>query len=120
MVFNTMQTTYIGQKAEQVAAQYLERQGYTILDQNWRRRTCEIDLVAKKGTTIHLVEVKYRQTNIAGSGLEYITTAKLRQMAYSAERWVAENDWQGEYVLSAVEVSGETFEVTEFIESIDS
>lgn len=114
-----LQTTYIGRKAEQVAAVYLERLGYDILDCNWRRRTCEIDLVARKDATVHLVEVKYRQTDIAGSGLEYITAKKLQQMAYAAQRWVAENNWHGEYVLSAVEVSGEVFEVTEFISCID-
>lgn len=112
------QTTYIGRKAEQVAAEYLERVGYTILDSNWRRRTCEIDLVAQKDSTIHLVEVKYRQTDIAGSGLEYITAKKLQQMAYAAQRWVAENNWHGEYVLSAVEISGKTFEVSGFIDNI--
>lgn len=115
-----MQTTFIGQKAEQAASEYLERLGYEIIDRNWRRRTCEIDIVACRGGVIHFVEVKYRQTDVAGSGLEYITAKKLQQMAYAADRWVAENDWRGEYVLSAVEVAGKTFEVTEFIESIDN
>ena len=114
-----MQTTYIGQKAEQVASEYLGRLGYEVVDRNWRRRTCEIDIVARKDGVIHFVEVKYRQTDIAGSGLEYITTKKLQQMAYAAQRWVAENNWLGEYTLAAIEVSGDGFEVTEFIDCIE-
>lgn len=115
-----MQTTFIGNRAEQVAAEYLMLQGYEVLDRNWRRRQCEIDIVARKEGVIYLVEVKYRQTNVAGSGLEYITSQKLKQMAYAANRWVAENNWTGEYTLAAIEVSGESFEVTEFIDSIDA
>lgn len=113
------QTTYTGRQAEQVACRYLIEQAYQIIDCNWRRRECEIDIVARKDAAMHFVEVKYRQTDVAGSGLEYITSQKLRQMGYAARRWVAENNWHGEYTLAAIEVSGESFEVTEFIESID-
>jgi putative endonuclease len=114
-----MQTTFIGQRAEQQAAAYLERQGYRIIKRNWRRRDCEIDIIAHKGRTMHFVEVKYRMTDVAGSGLEYITAAKLKQMAYAARRWVGEYAWRGQYVLSAIEVAGADYQVTEFIESIE-
>jgi putative endonuclease len=114
-----MQTTFIGQRAEAAAASYLETQGYRIIKRNWRRRDCEIDIIAHKGRTMHFVEVKYRMTDVAGSGLEYITAAKLRQMAYAARRWVGEYAWRGEYVLSAVEVAGEDYGVTAFIDCID-
>ena len=113
------QTTFIGNRGEEVAAKHIESLGYRVLDRNWRRRQCEIDIVARKGAVVYLVEVKYRQTDVAGSGLEYITGQKLRQMAYAAERWVVENNWRGEYALAAIEVSGEDFEVTSFIESIE-
>ncbi len=114
-----MQTTYIGQRAEQVAADYLERQGYRIIRRNWRQRDCEIDIIAYKQRVMYFVEVKYRMTDIAGSGLDYITGQKLRQMAYAANRWVAAYAWRGEYLLAAVEVSGETFEVTAFVDAIE-
>lgn len=115
-----MQTTYIGQRAEAAAARYLEELGYRVLELNWRRRECEIDIVARKDMTVHLVEVKYRGNDGAGNGLEYITPQKLRQMAYAANRWVTENRWSGEYVLSAIEVSGKAYDITAFIDSIDS
>lgn len=114
-----MQTTYIGRQAEQAAVDFLLRQGYGILAQNWRRRECEIDIVARKDGCVYLVEVKFRMTDEAGSGLEYIGPQKLRQMAYAAERWVAEHRWGQEYALAAVEVSGPGYEVTEFIDCIE-
>ena len=111
-------TVVVGGKAEQVAADHLVRQGYEIVGRNWRRRECEIDIVARKAGVVYFVEVKYRSTDIVGSGLEYIGPQKLKQMAYAAWRWVAENRWDGEYTLAAIEISGASYEVTAFIDSI--
>ncbi len=113
-----MQTTTIGNRAEQVAVEYLNRLGHTIINRNWRRRECEIDIVTNLSGAVYFVEVKYRVSDTAGSGMEYITHSKLKRMRYAAERWVAEHDWRGEYMLAAIEVSGEAFEVTDFVECI--
>lgn len=113
-----MQTTNIGRAAEQAAAEHLGRLGYEVIVRNWRRRECEIDIVARKDGTIHFVEVKFRMNDDNGSGIEYIGPKKLRQMEYAARRWVAEHDWRGEYVLSAIEVSGAGYEVTAFVDTI--
>ena len=107
-----------GRTAEEAAANYLVRLGYEIIDQNWRRRSCEIDIVARKGEVIYFVEVKYRQNNKQGSGLEYITPAKLKQMTFAATMWVAENNWNADYNLAAIEVAGQEYEITEFIDSV--
>ncbi len=113
-----MQTTFIGNRAEQVAAEYLEQQGYRVVRRNWRQRDCEIDIIAHKDKIMYFVEVKYRATDGAGSGLDYITDQKLRQMAYAAQRWVASYAWRGEFALAAIEVSGEAFEVTAFVDEL--
>ena len=113
-----MQTTEIGNRAEQKAVEYLDRSGYEIIDRNWRRRDCEIDIVAKQDGALFFVEVKYRSVDSSGSGLEFITKQKVRRMSYGASRWVQENHWNGEYQLAAVEVSGVEYEVTAFIKEI--
>ncbi len=113
-----MSTTAIGRRAEDAAAAYLTRQGYRVVQQNWRTRWCEIDVVAIKGTSVSFVEVKYRQRNKWGYGLDYITRPKYKQMAFAAEFWMAKHDWSGECYLAAVEVSGQEFEITEFIPEI--
>lgn len=107
-----------GHEAEKVAAQYLQGQGFKIVDQNWRTRFCEIDIIAGKGKTIYFVEVKYRHTSRQGSGFEYITARKLKQMRFAAAIWVRDHKWSGDYQLAAAEVSGEGFQVTNFIDSI--
>ena len=114
-----MTSTHVGQRGEQAAVEYLRRQGYEVISRNWRLRECEIDIVARKDGTVHFVEVKYRSTDGAGSGFDYITDKKLRRMAFAAACWVQHHGWRREYVLSAVEVGGARYEVLDFIECID-
>lgn len=106
-----------GNRAEDVVSEYLVERGYKIRDRNWKTPQCEVDIIAEKDGCIYFVEVKYRSNPAQGSGFEYITTAKQRQMSFAANYWVAQNRWNGEYVLSGAEVSGPDFEV-EFIEQI--
>lgn len=100
-----MNTTQIGRKAEAQAAAYLVQHGFQILDQNWRTRYCEIDIVAAKDGTIYFVEVKYRSRVGQGSGLEYITTAKLRKMRFAARLWSMNSSPNNNYELAAIEVT---------------
>jgi len=113
-----MNSTDTGRKAESTAKVYLEMRGYKIIEQNWRRPRCEIDIIAQKDGVIHFVEVKYRYDDEQGGGLEAITKTKLHQMTYAANTWVAETKWSGEHVLSAIELSGPTFAVLSFIDDV--
>jgi putative endonuclease len=115
----TVLTTDIGQKAEQAAAEYVSQLGYNVIDRNWKlHKLCEIDIVAQKAHTVYFVEVKYRMSNNAGAGLEYITAGKLKRMRYAATQWAQQHSWRGGYELSAIEVSGFDFTVTNFIPMI--
>ena len=110
--------TSSGQVAEETAAYYLEALGYKILERNWKTRYCEIDIVAQKDKQIYFVEVKYRRTTHQGFGLDYVTNKKLQQMRFAAEIWTSNYNWTDNYCLSAVEVSGEDYKVTEFIDEL--
>jgi uncharacterized protein (TIGR00252 family) len=113
-----MTTTATGRRAEAVAAQFLERKGCAIVARNWRTRMCEIDVVAHRDNTVYFCEVKYRRSLRQGSGLEYITPQKLRQMAFAAESWVHAHGWRGEYQLCAIEVSGPEFQITGVVKDL--
>lgn len=107
-----------GHKAEHEAANYLLMRGYEIIELNWRRPRCEIDIVAKKNSVVYLVEVKYRKDEDFGEGLEYITPSKLKQMRYAAETWAEDVKWKGDYQLAAVELTGPDYAVTQFIDNV--
>lgn len=111
-------TTNTGRKAEQAAKVYLEMRGFKIIEQNWRRPRCEIDIIASKDGVIHFVEVKYRFNDDQGGGLDAITASKLKQMQRAAWSWVDEAKYHGEYVLSAVEIAGADFAIIGFIENV--
>lgn len=114
-----MTTTDTGHRAEEEAAEFLKSKGYKVLARNWRTRWCEIDIIAQKDKVVSFVEVKYRHSAAQGSGLEYITPKKLRQMRFAAEFWAAEHHYDGDCVLAGIEVSGAAFQIAAFIESID-
>ena len=74
----------VGAIHEKKAGQYLETQGYTILDYNFYSRNGEIDIVARDGEYLVFVEVKYRKSNVSGHPLEAVTVAKQKTISKTA------------------------------------
>ena len=70
-----------GTKGEVYAREFLEKQGYKILDTNVHfSRNCEIDIIALDGNALVFVEVKTRNTEFCGSGFEAITPKKYQNI----------------------------------------
>ena len=99
-------TTAIGRTAETAAAAYLQKQGMTIIDRNWRNRWCEIDIVARRGDIIHFVEVKYRRTISYGAGYEHINRDKAARLTRAALAWCQARRFSGDYQIDAISFSG--------------
>lgn len=106
-----MSSTSMGREAESFVAQQLEKKGYKLVAQNWRTRWCEIDLIMSKDGTVYFIEVKYRKNDNFGSGLEYITHKKYKQMKFAAEIWLASSEWNGDSCLAVVEADYNLTEV---------
>lgn len=104
-----------GRVAENVAVDYLRANGFHIVEQNWRTKLCEIDIVAQKENAIYLIEVKYRKNANQGDGLSAITPKKLRQMEFAARVWQHWHGYKGNIRLSAVALSGEPPQVERFL-----
>ena len=96
-----------GNRGEQLVVDYLKVRGYKVLEQNWRRVDCEIDIVASKKKQLYFIEVKYRQFDLE-TAISSLSTIKLRQMAYSASRYCQETGFDGSYQLMFVAVAGTT------------
>jgi putative endonuclease len=80
----------LGAAGEDRAAEWYERQGYEILERNWRRREGEVDLVVRRGMTVAFCEVKTRTSDRFGEGVEAVSLAKQRRIRRLAARWLAE------------------------------
>lgn len=70
----------LGKKGEEVAANYLKKQGYRILKTNYRCRMGELDIIARKKDTIVFVEVRSRSSKRFGLPQESIGPAKQRKI----------------------------------------
>ncbi len=70
---------------EQLSVKWLEDKGYTIIDKNYRCKMGEIDIIAKDGTTLVFVEVKYRRTPKMGYPWEAVGTAKQHRISQCAK-----------------------------------
>ena len=76
---------------EQKAAAYLKKQGYVILETNYRCRQGEIDLIAREGETLVFVEVKYRSTARYGMPSEAVDARKQRRICNVASFYLYRN-----------------------------
>ena len=81
-------TTSIGQSAESAVAEYLTTNGHQIVARNHKTYFYEIDIISIKEDKIYFTEVKYRKSNLHGSGLDAITKDKLQQMHFAAESYL--------------------------------
>ena len=79
----------LGTFAEGVAAAYLQRRGYRILQRNAYLRYAEIDLVALHDGMTVLVEVRSRRDGELGSPLLSFSAAKLRHLRIAAMQFLA-------------------------------
>lgn len=66
----------LGGQYEQLAASFLEKQGLRIQEKNFRCRMGEIDLIARDGSTLVFVEVKYRTSGSFGDALSAVDKRK--------------------------------------------
>jgi len=78
-----------GARAEALAADFLRRQGLTIVGRNFRTRFGEIDLIARDGPTLVFVEVRLRSSTRFGGAVESITAAKRARLIQAAREYIA-------------------------------
>ncbi len=80
-----------GKLGEEIAANYLEGKGYEIVERNWRNTHKEIDIIAKDGGTLVMVEVKTRQTDEYGNPDIAVTKKKQRLLIAAANAYLFKN-----------------------------
>jgi putative endonuclease len=77
-----------GELGENLAADFLVNEHYTLLHRNWRSGKCEVDIIASKADTLHFVEVKTRSDKQFGLPETKVNAAKLKQLKLAAEAYL--------------------------------
>ena len=77
-----------GKKSEDLAVWYLKKNGYKILEQNFRTQLGEIDIIARDKKTLVFVEVKSRRSIRYGSPKWSVTRQKQRKISMVALQYL--------------------------------
>jgi putative endonuclease len=102
----------LGRHGEELAARHLAAKGYHIVARNWRcpRKEAgtvaggEIDLVARDGPELAIVEVRARRGRAFGSPEESITADKQARLVDLAEAYVQTEEWSGPWRIDVVAI----------------
>ncbi len=81
----------LGRRGEMAAERYLRRQGYKILERNYRCKIGEIDLIAQKDGRLIFIEVKTRRSSHYGLPEESVHPLKQKKIVRAAEWYLKEN-----------------------------
>lgn len=84
----TSNTRKTGSDYEIVACEYLKKNGYEIIEQNFRCRIGEIDIVAKDREYLCFIEVKYRKYKSSGYASEAVNARKQRVIINVAQYYL--------------------------------
>ncbi|MES2837464.1 MAG: YraN family protein [Bacteroidota bacterium] len=100
----------LGKQGEELAVIYLQKNGYAILEKNWRYKKAEIDIIAKHNNTLIFVEVKTRETNYFGEPFEAVTSKKEALFNDAAEAYLEEKNLENEvqFDIISIVVSGKS------------
>lgn len=86
-----LRTKVIGDNFENVAKNYLKKQGLKFICSNFHSRFGEIDLIFKEGTTLVFIEVRYRKNTNFGLSVETINQKKQDKIIKTAAYYLHQN-----------------------------
>ena len=78
----------IGAQGEQYACRFLEDNGYEVLERNWRQARHELDIIARKGRELIIVEVKTRSSDQHGQPEDAVKKGKRGKLIQGANAYI--------------------------------
>jgi putative endonuclease len=88
----TLKRKDVGAIGEKLAADYLKKRGYKIIQRNFRCREGEIDIIAQKGECLVFVEVRTNRNTAFGTPEESVTLSKREKLISLADAYVQTYD----------------------------
>ena len=114
-----MQKNIYGKRSEIIAANYLKKKGYKILETNYKNKVGEIDIIAKDKDYIVFIEVKARMSQAFGHPFEAIDERKQQKIHAVASLYMVKNHKYGSLCrFDAISILGqENPEITHIIDA---
>jgi putative endonuclease len=82
----------LGKLGEELAVEFLRKNGYEIMETNWTFQKAEIDIIAKKENTLAIVEVKTRSSIEFGLPQDFVKPKKIQLLVKAVDAYVIEKD----------------------------
>lgn len=107
----------LGKLGEELAVDFLQKNGYKILETNWTFQKAEIDIIAKKENTLAIVEVKTRSSIEFGLPQDFVKPKKIQLLVKAVNEYVISNELDLEIRFDIIAINKEQNEfVIEHIE----
>jgi putative endonuclease len=91
-----------GHLGEEIAKNYLKRKGYKIIEQNWRTKCAEIDLVTRKKDVLVFVEVRTKTDDQFGTPEETLNKKKINRLIRSSQIYIKYKNYTDRYRIDSV------------------
>jgi putative endonuclease len=82
----------LGKQGEALAVEFLQNNGYTILETNWTFQKAEVDIIARKNNVLAVVEVKTRSSIDFGLPQDFVNPKKIQLLVKAINEYVVQQD----------------------------
>ena len=109
----------LGKLGEEMAVEFLQKDGYAILETNWTFQKAEIDIIAQKGNTLAIIEVKTRSSLEFGLPQDFVKPKKIQLLTKAVDAYVTERDLDVEvrFDIIAIHKEGKSFVIEHLIDA---
>lgn len=109
----------LGKLGEELAVEFLRKNGYEILETNWTFQKAEIDIIAKKENILAIIEVKTRSSLDFGLPQDFVKPKKIQLLVKAVNEYVLSKDLDIEvrFDIIAVHKEGKSFAIEHLIDA---
>ena len=103
----------LGKLGEELAVDFLQKNGYDILETNWVFQKAEIDIIAQKENILAVVEVKTRSSIDFGLPQDFVKPSKIQLLVKAVNEYVISNDLDVEirFDIIAIHKEGKNYKI---------
>ena len=109
----------LGKFGEEMAVEYLRKDGYSVLETNWTFQKAEIDIIAQKGNILAVVEVKTRSSLEFGLPQDFVKPKKIQLLVKAVDAFVNQRnlDIEVRFDIIAIHKEGKSFVIEHLIDA---